>query len=137
RGFVASMFGGRKRGIQPTAARGIHEILSNSPQIRDVRWHFRRDFDAGREKWGRLPPNRLGAEFSVSCYRISAFSHFQSANRLRSSSLDNFPVEVCGSSSRNTNASGNCHLAKRKARNSRSSSGVAVAPARNTTAATG
>jgi hypothetical protein len=56
RGFVASMFGGRKRGIQPTAARVIHEILSNSPQIRDVRWHFRRDFDAGREKMGTPAP---------------------------------------------------------------------------------
>jgi len=56
RGFVASMFGGRKLGIQPTAARVIHEILSNSPRIRDVRWHFRRDFDAGREKMGTPAP---------------------------------------------------------------------------------
>lgn len=56
RSFVASVLGGRNRGIQPAAARAIHEILASSPQIRDVRWHFRRDFDSGREQIGTAEP---------------------------------------------------------------------------------
>jgi hypothetical protein len=56
RGFLASLMGARKRGIQPAAARVIHEILSGSPQIRDVRWHFERDFDSGREETGTPEP---------------------------------------------------------------------------------
>jgi hypothetical protein len=54
-GFIASVLGGRKRAIQPAAAQVIHEILSNSPLIRDICWHFRRDFDNGRERIG--PPS--------------------------------------------------------------------------------
>ena len=57
RGFLASLVGARKRGIQPAAARAIHEILSGSPQIRDVRWHFGRDFDSGREDTGTPEPS--------------------------------------------------------------------------------
>ena len=56
RGFIASLLGARKRGIQPVAARAIHEILSCSPQIRDVHWHFERDFDNGREEMGTPEP---------------------------------------------------------------------------------
>jgi hypothetical protein len=56
RGFIASVLGGRKRGIQAAAARVIHEILASSPQIRDVRWHFRRDFDGGDEQIGTSDP---------------------------------------------------------------------------------
>jgi hypothetical protein len=37
----------RKRGIQPAAADAIHRILSTSPLIQDVRWHFKLDFDKG------------------------------------------------------------------------------------------
>jgi hypothetical protein len=47
RGFIGSVFGVRKRGIQPLAAEAIHRILSSSALIRDVRWHFKRDFDKG------------------------------------------------------------------------------------------
>jgi hypothetical protein len=50
--FVAFLLGNRLWGIQPDAARAIHEILSSSPKIREVRWHFKRDFDSGREELG-------------------------------------------------------------------------------------
>jgi hypothetical protein len=57
RGFVASVLGGRKRDIQPDAAWAIHEILSSSPQIQNIRWHLRRDFDSGREEIGTPTPS--------------------------------------------------------------------------------
>jgi len=47
RGFFGSIFGRRRRGIQPSAADAIHAILSKSPLIQDVRWHFKLDFDKG------------------------------------------------------------------------------------------
>lgn len=56
RGFVASVLGGRQRDVQPDAAGAIHEILSSSPQIQNVRWHLRRDFDSGRQKTGTPTP---------------------------------------------------------------------------------
>jgi hypothetical protein len=37
----------RRRGIQPAAVDAIHRILSTSPLIQDVRWHFKLDFDKG------------------------------------------------------------------------------------------
>jgi len=57
RSYVASVLGGRQRDIQPSAARAVHEILSSSPQIRNVRWHLRRDFDSGREEIGTPTPS--------------------------------------------------------------------------------
>lgn len=56
RGLVASVLGRRKQGIEPAAARVVHEVLSSSPLIGDVRWHFDHEFDSGREKVGT--PNR-------------------------------------------------------------------------------
>ena len=56
RGFIGSILGGRKRGIQASAAEAIHQVLSRSPVIREVRWHFQRDFDAGREERGASSP---------------------------------------------------------------------------------
>jgi len=55
-GFVGSLLGGRKRGIQPSAAEAIHRILIGSPQIRDVRWHYSQDFDKGDEDRGAPSP---------------------------------------------------------------------------------
>jgi hypothetical protein len=57
RGFVASLLGARRRGIQPAAARAIHEVLSSSPQIQEVQWHFERNFEAGREDLGTPEPS--------------------------------------------------------------------------------
>lgn len=56
RGFIGSILGGRKRGIQASAAEEIHRILAHSPVIQEVRWHFQRDFDAGREERGASSP---------------------------------------------------------------------------------
>lgn len=56
RGLIGSLMGQRKRGIQPLAAEAIHRILSCSPLIRDVRWHFPRDFDPGHEERGASTP---------------------------------------------------------------------------------
>ena len=55
-GFIGSLFGGRKRGIQPSAIQAIHGILSNSALIRDVRWHLQGDFDKGDEEHGVSSP---------------------------------------------------------------------------------
>jgi len=56
RGFVGSLLGGRKRGIEPAAVRAIHAVLSSSPQIREVRWHVQSHFDSGREELGSTEP---------------------------------------------------------------------------------
>jgi len=55
-GFIGSLFGGRKRGIQPSAIEAIHKILSNSALVRDVRWYLQRDFDEGNEERGTRSP---------------------------------------------------------------------------------
>jgi hypothetical protein len=57
RGLLASVFGLRKKGIQPEAAQALHEVLSASADIRDVRWHFQKDFDADREEDGAPTPS--------------------------------------------------------------------------------
>jgi hypothetical protein len=56
RGLIGSLFGGRKRGIHISAAEAVHGILSSSPLIRDVRWHFQRDFDKGYQQGGTSSP---------------------------------------------------------------------------------
>lgn len=56
RGLVASILGGRKRGIDPQAAQAIHEALSSSPQIGNIRWHFEHDFKAAHEELGTSEP---------------------------------------------------------------------------------
>jgi hypothetical protein len=56
RGLLPSLFGARRRGIQPVAVRVIHSILSSSEDISDVRWHFQKDFDALREDLGASTP---------------------------------------------------------------------------------
>jgi hypothetical protein len=56
RGLVASLLGRRKRGIEMVAAQAIHQILSRSPQIWNIRWHFERDFNGGHQKSGAPQP---------------------------------------------------------------------------------
>jgi hypothetical protein len=56
RGLLGSLLGARERGINPAAPQTLHSILSSSPQIRDIRWHFRRDFAKGREERGAPAP---------------------------------------------------------------------------------
>jgi hypothetical protein len=59
RGFIGSVLGGRKRKIEPLAVEAIHKTLSSSPLVRDVRWHFRRDFDKGNEYGAASPQTPL------------------------------------------------------------------------------
>jgi hypothetical protein len=56
RGFVASLLGARKRGIQPDAENLIDSVLSSSEIISDVHWHFQKDFDALREDLAKPTP---------------------------------------------------------------------------------
>lgn len=58
-GFVGSLLGWRKRGIQSSAVEAIHHILICSPQIQDVRWHYSHDFDKGDEDRGAPSPQSL------------------------------------------------------------------------------
>src|ERR1017187_1982926 len=53
-GLVGSWFGARKRGIKPNALKIIHDILSKSPQISNVRWFT--DEDYRKEENGQRTP---------------------------------------------------------------------------------
>jgi len=55
--LLPSLFGGRERGILPKAVLAVHTVLRNDPTIQDVRWHFKLDFDAGREELGVSKPS--------------------------------------------------------------------------------
>lgn len=55
-GLLGSLFGARKRGIQPDAASVLHLAISSLPQVSNIRWHRKEDFDAGREKLGQIDP---------------------------------------------------------------------------------
>jgi hypothetical protein len=44
RGLLASLFGGRNRIRNKNAPDIIHSILSNSSEVQDICWHYRRDF---------------------------------------------------------------------------------------------
>ena len=55
RGLIGSILGARSHGIQASAAETIHKILSASPLVREVRWHFRRDFYSSIER-GAVSP---------------------------------------------------------------------------------
>ncbi|MDP8921331.1 MAG: hypothetical protein M3O34_00415 [Chloroflexota bacterium] len=48
-GFLASLLGRRDKGIRREAALLLHDVLSASGDLQHVRWHSKRDFDAGRE----------------------------------------------------------------------------------------
>lgn len=48
-GFMASLFGGRNKGIDEAVPRLIHSTLAAHPAITNIRWHKKKDFDSGRE----------------------------------------------------------------------------------------
>lgn len=56
-GFVKSVLGRRKYGIRADAACVLHEVLSSSPNICNIRWQNQRDFDAGNEQNARTTPS--------------------------------------------------------------------------------
>ncbi len=53
---LLGLFGPGKQAVAPQAVSAIHTILSTSPQVREVRWHRREDFDRGREELGTPTP---------------------------------------------------------------------------------
>ena len=55
RGLIGSLFGGRQRGIAASAVAAVHQALQD-PEIRNVRWHQKGDFDALREDLGTPEP---------------------------------------------------------------------------------
>jgi hypothetical protein len=54
-GFIAGLFGGRDRGIEPGGPRKVHQVLGSSPQISDISWHYKKDFDRGDEVGAATP----------------------------------------------------------------------------------
>jgi len=60
RGLIGSLLGERKRGIQASAAHAIHQVLTESSAVRDVRWHFQRDFSRGIEQGAASPETQTG-----------------------------------------------------------------------------
>ena len=56
-GLVASLFGARKKGVEPSAVELVDEILKSSGQIRDIRWHHAKDFLSGKEEGAPSPPH--------------------------------------------------------------------------------
>ena len=49
RGFVGSIFGFRKRGIEVSACNALHAVLHEADTIRNIRWHTKANFDRGLE----------------------------------------------------------------------------------------
>lgn len=54
--FIASIFGARNKGMDQALAQKLHSILSATNEFSELRWHFRRDFDASREELGTPQP---------------------------------------------------------------------------------
>jgi hypothetical protein len=55
-GFLGSLLGRRNHGIRHEATQLLHEILSGADEIQNLRWHTKRDFDAGREEHASVTP---------------------------------------------------------------------------------
>jgi hypothetical protein len=56
RGLILSLFGARRRGIQPDAANAIHSVLTSAEGVSEVRWHFEKHFDTLRDDLGAPSP---------------------------------------------------------------------------------
>lgn len=54
--FLASLLGRRSRGIALTAPQRLHDVLSSTPGIDELRWHLREEFDAGQDNLGASVP---------------------------------------------------------------------------------
>lgn len=55
-GLVGSLLGARKRGIQPDGVTAIHSAISSLPQVSNIRWHRKEEFDALKEELGQSEP---------------------------------------------------------------------------------
>jgi hypothetical protein len=57
RGPLGWLLGLGKIGIRAEALQAVHDILAHDNRIKNVRWHRRADFDAGREGNAASSPN--------------------------------------------------------------------------------
>jgi hypothetical protein len=48
-GFLASVFGGRNKGVSATAVEAVHRALTGCPEISRIAWHRQSEFDKGNE----------------------------------------------------------------------------------------
>jgi len=55
-GLIASLFGGRSRGIAQRGLDVIHQALHAAPELTSISWHRRSDFDRGNEENGAPSP---------------------------------------------------------------------------------
>jgi len=55
-GFFAGLVGARDKNISADSSKLMHEILSKSPDISHLRWHYKKDFDSGSETAGSETP---------------------------------------------------------------------------------
>jgi hypothetical protein len=56
-GLIGSLLGARRRGIEPTALRAIHDVLASNRRVSSVRWHRKTDFDATNESASASEPD--------------------------------------------------------------------------------
>jgi hypothetical protein len=56
RGLLASIFKGRRRGVQRAAVELVHRVLASAPEIAAVEWHASQDFLRGEENNGSSAP---------------------------------------------------------------------------------
>jgi len=54
--IVAAASAGHEKHSSFTAPQLVHKILSQSTEISNIRWHFKKDFDKGREEAGSVLP---------------------------------------------------------------------------------
>lgn len=54
RAFLGSILGRRNRGISSTAVSAVHQALS-APEILELRWHDKGEFDRGQEQGASQP----------------------------------------------------------------------------------
>jgi hypothetical protein len=55
-GFIRSLFGKEKKECAKEVPLAIHKALSSSTEIKNIRWHYKKDFDACNEEKGESHP---------------------------------------------------------------------------------
>ena len=55
-GIIGTVFGARNRGVQPAAVTAMHSAISALPQVGNIRWHRKDEFEAGKEDLGQADP---------------------------------------------------------------------------------
>ena len=58
-GRFGKLLRGAGRGIESEAVLAIHSVLNSSLLIRNLKWHYRRDFEANKEELGTAEPVAL------------------------------------------------------------------------------